>query len=209
MDRTWSFLRLAEKATGPFCVLHGNLSPRGAVLKTCGLDLVDIRVPPASSRARAAGPRRDLGGTIAEGDVVVIRYEGPKGGPGMREMLAPTAAIAGAGLAGKVALITDGRFSGGSHGMIVGHVCPEAQEGGPIAALRDGDLVSISLAQGAQRGLERCRDQGQAQGLEAEGYGLQARRPRQVRAALLGRVGGSGHELGREGDSSRCGTGSV
>jgi dihydroxy-acid dehydratase len=77
---------------------------------------------------------------------VVIRYEGPKGGPGMREMLGPTAAIAGAGLAGKVALITDGRFSGGSHGMIVGHITPEAQERGPIAALRDGDLVTISLS---------------------------------------------------------------
>jgi len=135
-----------QKATGPFCVLHGNLAPRGAVLKTCGLDLVEHSGPARVFESETIALDAILAGAVAEGDVVVIRYEGPKGGPGMREMLAPTAAIAGAGLAGKVALITDGRFSGGSHGMIVGHVCPEAQEGGPIAALRDGDLVSISLS---------------------------------------------------------------
>src|SRR5690606_13863973 len=82
-------------------------------------------------------------GRIQKGDVVVIRYEGPKGGPGMPEMLSPTAAIMGAGLGKDVAIITDGRFSGGSHGFIIGHVCPEAQEGGPIALLRDGDAIAI------------------------------------------------------------------
>ena len=135
-----------KKATGPFCVLYGNLAPRGAVLKTCGLDLVEHRGPARVYESEKAALDAILAGAIKAGDVVVIRYEGPKGGPGMREMLAPTAAIAGAGLAGKVALVTDGRFSGGSHGMIVGHVVPEAQEGGPIAALRDGDIVSISLS---------------------------------------------------------------
>jgi dihydroxy-acid dehydratase len=134
------------KATGPFCVLHGNLAPRGAVLKTCGLDVVEHEGPARVFESETAALEAILEGRIVAGDVVVIRYEGPKGGPGMREMLAPTAAIAGAGLAGKVALVTDGRFSGGSHGMIVGHICPEAQEAGPIAALRDGDRLCISLS---------------------------------------------------------------
>src|SRR6185436_18354605 len=82
-------------------------------------------------------------GRIKKGDVIIIRYEGPKGGPGMPEMLTPTSAIMGAGLGADVALLTDGRFSGGSHGFIVGHVTPEAQEGGPIALLRDGDVVTV------------------------------------------------------------------
>jgi dihydroxy-acid dehydratase len=88
-------------------------------------------------------------GKIRKGDVVVIRYEGPKGGPGMPEMLTPTSAIMGAGLGNDVALITDGRFSGGSHGFIIGHVVPEAQEGGPIALLRDGDKIVIDAAKNA------------------------------------------------------------
>jgi dihydroxy-acid dehydratase len=84
---------------------------------------------------------------IQKGDVVVIRYEGPKGGPGMPEMLTPTSALMGAGMGGDVALMTDGRFSGGSHGFIIGHVVPEAQEGGPIALIRDGDLITIDAKQ--------------------------------------------------------------
>ena len=84
-----------------------------------------------------------LGGKINPGDVVVIRYEGPKGGPGMREMLSPTSAIIGAGLGDKVALITDGRFSGGTYGMVVGHVAPEAAVGGPMALLKDGDIITV------------------------------------------------------------------
>jgi dihydroxy-acid dehydratase len=86
-------------------------------------------------------------GGISKGDVVVIRYEGPKGGPGMPEMLTPTSAIMGAGLGKDVALLTDGRFSGGSHGFIVGHIVPEAQEGGPLALLRDGDVITIDAEQ--------------------------------------------------------------
>ena len=87
--------------------------------------------------------RAILNGKIVKGDVVVIRYEGPRGGPGMREMLAPTAAIAGAGLQRDVALVTDGRFSGGSHGIVVGHISPEAQDGGAIAMVQNGDIISI------------------------------------------------------------------
>lgn len=135
-----------EKRTGPFCVLKGNLAPDGAVLKTSGLSVVEHSGPARVFDSETDAFRAIMDGAVTKGDVVVIRYEGPKGGPGMREMLSPTSAIAGAGLAGEVALITDGRFSGGSHGMIVGHITPEAQTGGPIAALRDGDIVTISLS---------------------------------------------------------------
>lgn len=133
-----------EKPTGPIMVLTGNLAPEGAVLKTCGLSVVEHTGPARVYDGEDAAMKSIMAGDIKAGDVVVIRYEGPKGGPGMREMLSPTAAIAGQGLAHQVALITDGRFSGGSHGMIVGHVCPEAQEGGVIAALQTGDVISIS-----------------------------------------------------------------
>lgn len=132
-----------EKATGPIVVLTGNLAEEGAVLKTCGLQEVVHRGPARVFDAEEQAMRAILAGKVTKGDVVVIRYEGPKGGPGMREMLGPTSAIAGAGLLNDVALITDGRFSGGSHGMVVGHVAPEAQTGGTIALLQDGDIVSI------------------------------------------------------------------
>ena len=95
-------------------------------------------------KKRCCGPGAEK---IQKGDVVVIRYEGPKGGPGMPEMLTPTSALMGAGMGGDVALMTDGRFSGGSHGFIIGHVVPEAQEGGPIALIRDGDLITIDAKQ--------------------------------------------------------------
>lgn len=134
-----------ERKTGPIAILEGNLAPEGAVLKTCGLSLSSHEGPARVFDGEDEAMKAIMAGTIKQGDVVVIRYEGPKGGPGMREMLAPTAAIAGQGLAGKVALITDGRFSGGSHGLIVGHVSPEAQTGGPLAALRDGDRITIDL----------------------------------------------------------------
>ena len=131
------------KATGPVTILKGNLSPDGAVLKSCGLATVQHTGPARVFDNEETVLAAILAGDIEKGDTVVIRYEGPKGGPGMREMLAPTAAIAGAGLLHDVALITDGRFSGGSHGMVVGHVAPEAQDGGPIGLLRDGDVVTI------------------------------------------------------------------
>jgi dihydroxy-acid dehydratase len=130
-------------ATGHIKIMYGNLAPQGAVAKITGKEgerFTGIARVYDSEEAMLAGFER---GEIVKGAVVIIRYEGPKGGPGMPEMLTPTAAIMGAGLAKDVALITDGRFSGASHGFIVGHVTPEAQEGGPIALVRDGDGITI------------------------------------------------------------------
>jgi dihydroxy-acid dehydratase len=124
-------------------VMSGNLAPEGAVAKISGKEGLrftgNARVFDGEERATTA----ILAGKVKPGDVVVIRYEGPRGGPGMREMLSPTGAIMGRGLGDKVALITDGRFSGGSHGFVVGHICPEAALGGPIGLLRDGDRIAI------------------------------------------------------------------
>lgn len=131
------------KKTGHIRILRGNLSPTGAVAKITGKEGLRFSGP-----ARVFDCEEDMlagleQGKIQKGDVVIIRYEGPKGGPGMPEMLTPTSAIMGAGLGKDVALMTDGRFSGGSHGFIVGHITPEAQEGGPIALVQDGDTVTI------------------------------------------------------------------
>ncbi len=131
------------KKQGPFVILRGNLAEEGAVLKTTGLGEVVHTGPARVYDNEEEALDAILNGGVGKGDVVVIRYEGPKGGPGMREMLAPTSAIAGAGLLRDVALITDGRFSGGSHGMVVGHVAPEAQVGGGIALVQDGDIITI------------------------------------------------------------------
>ncbi len=131
------------KSRGSFMILKGNLASDGAVLKTCGLDTVSHTGPARVYENEEDCLKAILDGSVVEGDTIVIRYEGPKGGPGMREMLSPTAALAGRGLHKKVGLITDGRFSGGSHGIVVGHVTPEAQEKGVIAAVRDGDMITI------------------------------------------------------------------
>ena len=139
-----SSLDAPKKKTGPIVILKGNLAAEGAVLKTTGMPEVVHRGPARVFDAEEEAMAAILDGKISRGDVVVIRYEGPKGGPGMREMLGPTSAIAGAGLLDSVALITDGRFSGGSHGMVVGHVAPEAQVGGAIALVENGDIISIS-----------------------------------------------------------------
>lgn len=136
--------------TGGIAILKGNIAPSGAVVK---------RAAVAEEMLCHSGPARVFdsedeaieaiyGGKINKGDVVIIRYEGPKGGPGMREMLGPTSAIAGMGLDKDVALITDGRFSGASRGASIGHVSPEAAEGGPIAAVRDGDIININIPEG-------------------------------------------------------------
>jgi dihydroxy-acid dehydratase len=131
------------KARGHIQILRGNLAPGGAVAKITGKEGEQFsgpaRVFDSEEQMLAALEEK----RIAKGDVVVIRYEGPKGGPGMPEMLTPTSAIMGAGLGADVAMVTDGRFSGGSHGFIVGHVVPEAQDGGPIALLRDGDRITL------------------------------------------------------------------
>lgn len=131
------------KPDSHLAVLYGNLAPQGAVAKISGKEGTQF-----SGRARVFHSEEHalnaiLDGTVVAGDVLIIRYEGPKGGPGMREMLSPTAAIIGRGLGDKVALITDGRFSGGSHGFVVGHVTPEAFVGGPLAAVEDGDQITI------------------------------------------------------------------
>jgi len=134
--------------TGGITVLNGSLAPDGAVVKSAGFDS-DVFEGTARvfERERAALDALE-NGTITAGDVVVIRYEGPKGGPGMREMLAITGGIKGAGLGKDVLLITDGRFSGGTTGLCVGHVAPEAVDGGPIAFLRDGDRIRLNVAYG-------------------------------------------------------------
>jgi len=131
------------KPTGHITILHGNLAPDSAVAKITGKEGSRFRGPARVFDSEEAMLAALEQGAIRRGDVVIIRYEGPKGGPGMPEMLTPTSALVGAGLGNDVALITDGRFSGGSHGFIVGHVVPEAQEGGPIALVRDGDTVVI------------------------------------------------------------------
>ncbi len=131
------------KETGGLRILYGDLAPEGAVLKTAGYADGAFEGTARVFEGEEAAFKAVNDRQIKEGDVVVIRYEGPKGGPGMREMLATTAAVAGQGLAGKVALITDGRFSGASHGFVIGHVAPEAAAGGPIGLLRDGDKIRI------------------------------------------------------------------
>jgi dihydroxy-acid dehydratase len=136
-------LERSVKPRGHISILRGNLAPGGAVGKITGKEGLRFEGP-----ARVFDSEEDMlagleQGRIRSGDVIVIRYEGPKGGPGMPEMLTPTSALAGAGFLDDVALITDGRFSGGSHGFIIGHVVPEAQEGGPIAVIEDGDVITI------------------------------------------------------------------
>jgi dihydroxy-acid dehydratase len=134
------------KTTGHIQILKGNLAPEGSVAKITGKEGIQFTGPARVFDSEEAMLGALEQGRIRKGDVIVIRYEGPKGGPGMPEMLTPTSAIVGAGLGKEVALITDGRFSGGSHGFIVGHIAPEAQEGGPIALVRDDDRISIDAA---------------------------------------------------------------
>jgi dihydroxy-acid dehydratase len=132
---------------GGLAILFGNLAPDGAVVKQSA---VSAKVKRFEGKARCFGSEEEasqaiLGGKIKKGDVVVVRYEGPRGGPGMPEMLTPTAAISGMGLGEDVALITDGRFSGGTRGLAVGHISPEAAECGPIALIEEGDIIKIDL----------------------------------------------------------------
>ena len=131
------------KSSGHIRILKGNLAPKGSVAKITGKEGLIFKGPAKVFNGEFQANRAISDGLVNKGDVVVIRYEGPKGGPGMPEMLKPTAAIMGAGLGNSVALITDGRFSGGTHGFVVGHIVPEAQEGGPIALLNNGDLITI------------------------------------------------------------------
>ena len=138
------------KPTGGLVILKGNLAPEGGVVKVAGSDHLKHRGPAKVFENEESAMQAVTSGSIKDGDVLVIRYEGPAGGPGMREMLGVTAAIVGAGLGETVALLTDGRFSGATRGLMVGHVAPEAARNGPIAAVQDGDIVVIDCA---QRGL--------------------------------------------------------
>jgi dihydroxy-acid dehydratase len=138
----------AISPTGGVIVLRGNLAPQGAIVKVAGMKSLAFRGP-----ARCFDTEEDCFAAVEqrrykEGDVLVIRYEGPRGGPGMREMLSTTAALYGQGMGDKVALITDGRFSGGTRGFCIGHVGPEAAAGGPIGLLRDGDIIRIDAGAG-------------------------------------------------------------
>ncbi len=181
------------KETGHIQILRGSLAPDGAVAKITGKEGLRFRGPALpfdSEEDMLAALER---GEISPGDVVIIRYEGPKGGPGMPEMLTPTSALMGAGLGDQVALLTDGRFSGGSHGFIIGHVTPEAQEGGPIALVEAGDFVSVdSLTRSielevAEDELERRRIAWQAPPLKAT-RGTLGRYIRTVKSASEGCV---------------------
>ena len=131
---------------GGINVLHGSMAPEGAVVKTAGFELATFEGPARVFDREGAAIDALNNGEIKSGDAVVIRYEGPKGGPGMREMLAFTAAIKGAGLGKDVLLLTDGRFSGGTTGLCIGHVSPETTDGGPISLVRDGDLIRVDIA---------------------------------------------------------------
>jgi dihydroxy-acid dehydratase len=133
------------KTTGGLVILKGNLSPEGCVIKVAGHERMTHRGPARVFDREEEAMDAVTANLIKPGDVVVIRYEGPKGGPGMREMLGVTSAIVGAGMGETVALLTDGRFSGASRGLMVGHVAPEAFVGGPIAAIRGGDVISIDI----------------------------------------------------------------
>jgi dihydroxy-acid dehydratase len=181
------------KSTGHIRILKGNLAPEGAVAKITGKEGARFSGPAKVFDSEEEMLRALEGKGIEKGDVIVIRYEGPKGGPGMPEMLTPTSAIVGAGLGKDIALITDGRFSGGSHGFLVGHVTPEAQEGGPIALIREGDQITID-AQGnrlhlhvAEQELTSRRAQWQMPPYKAT-HGTLAKYIRLVKNASLGCV---------------------
>ncbi|WP_261164375.1 dihydroxy-acid dehydratase [Microbacterium sp. Marseille-Q6965] len=165
-------------ASGGITILHGSLAPDGAVVKSAGFD-ADVFEGPARvfERERAAMDAL-ANGEIGAGDVIVIRYEGPKGGPGMREMLAITAAIKGAGLGKDVLLLTDGRFSGGTTGLCIGHIAPEAVDAGPIAFVRDGDLIRVDIA---ARTLDLLVDDAE---LESRRSGWEPLPPRYTRGVL-------------------------
>ncbi len=149
-SRDWEVIRPIDSPyseTGGLAVLFGNLAPEGAIVKTAGVlpEMMVHRGPAVVFESHDEANAGILNGRVKPGDVVVIRYEGPRGGPGMQEMLAPTSNIMGMGLGDSVALITDGRFSGGTRGACIGHVSPEAAAGGPIALVRDGDMISIDI----------------------------------------------------------------
>ena len=165
-------------ATGGLTILHGSLAPEGAVVKTAGFDLDTFEGPARVFEREREALDALTEGTITKGEILVIRFEGPKGGPGMREMLAITAAIKGAGLGKDVLLLTDGRFSGGTTGLCIGHIAPEAVDAGAIAFVRDGDLIRVDIA---ARSLDLLVD---AAELESRRVGWAPLPPRYTRGVL-------------------------
>ncbi|MDZ8172273.1 dihydroxy-acid dehydratase [Microbacterium xanthum] len=165
-------------ASGGITILHGSLAPEGAVVKTAGFDATVFEGPARVFERERAAMDAVASGDIAPGTVIVIRYEGPKGGPGMREMLAITAAIKGAGLGKDVLLLTDGRFSGGTTGLCIGHIAPEAVDAGPIAFVRDGDLIRVDIA---ARSLDLLVDDAE---LDSRRSGWEPLPPRYTRGVL-------------------------
>jgi dihydroxy-acid dehydratase len=181
------------KPTGGLVILKGNLAPEGCVVKVAGHQHVHHRGPARVFDSEETAFAAVQQAQIRAGDVLVIRYEGPRGGPGMREMLGVTAALVGAGLGDAVALLTDGRFSGATHGLMAGHVAPEAACGGPIAALRDGDIVVFDIARRELRveisdGEIRKRLVSWQQPEARYRTGVMAKYARQVSSAALGAV---------------------
>ena len=165
-------------ATGGITILHGSLAPEGSVVKTAGFDSSVFEGPARVFEREREAMDALAEGRIGKGDIVVIRYEGPKGGPGMREMLSITARIKGAGLGKDVLLLTDGRFSGGTTGLCIGHVAPEAVDAGPIAFVRDGDLIRVDIP---SRTLDLLVDDDE---LEARRAGWAPLPPRYTRGVL-------------------------
>jgi dihydroxy-acid dehydratase len=182
-------------ATGGLTILKGSMAPEGAVVKTAGFDLTSFEGPARVFERERAAMDALTEGKIKAGDVVVIRYEGPKGGPGMREMLAITAAIKGAGLGKDVLLLTDGRFSGGTTGLCIGHIAPEAVDAGPIAFVRDGDLIRVDIPARSiellvdEDELKKCHD-GWAPLPPRYTRGVLAKYTQLVKSAALGAVTG-------------------
>ena len=180
-------------------ILRGSLAPDGSVMKISGTERMTHRGPARVFDSEEAAFDAVQRQTIKAGDVVVIRYEGPSGGPGMREMLGVTGAIVGAGLGETVALITDGRFSGATRGFCVGHIAPEASRGGPMAIVRDGDtiVIDVDAAEARHRDL-RADDEAAVRGVDVPGAALHDRRVREIREARVVGVAGSGNGLRRE-----------
>jgi dihydroxy-acid dehydratase len=181
-----SSLSHPHDATGGISILTGSLAPEGAVVKTAGVGVDSFEGTARVFEREQSAMAALADGSIRAGDVVVVRYEGPKGGPGMREMLAITAAIKGAGLGKDVLLVTDGRFSGGSTGLCVGHVCPEASDGGPIGLVRDGDRIRVDIP---SRTLDLLVDEGELARRRAEFEPLPPRYDRGVLAKYVRLVG--------------------
>ena len=184
-------------------MLKGSLAPKGAVVKVAGIDHLEFEGRARVFDGEDAAMEAVLAEQIEAGDIVVIRYEGPKGGPGMREMLAITGAMKGVGRGADAALVTDGRFSGGTHGFCIGHVAPEAVDGGPIAFVEEGDRIRIDVVGPHDRPPRRRRHpRGPRDELEAARAPLHQRRAGQVRPAGLGRRARR-HHRGLTGSAAR------